>query len=94
MDKVITKTDIVSKIAKETGLSKSNAGKAVDSFLKTVKKELKAKHTVRILGFGSFSASRRKERTGRNLQTGQKIKIPACWYPKFKPGRELKESLK
>ena len=77
----------------ETGLSKSDSAKAVDSVIETITSELKSGGDVRLVGFGTFLVTKRKATTGRNPQTGAEIKIPAANVPKFRAGKSLKESL-
>lgn len=82
---------MVDKIAADTGLSKTAASAAFDSVIKNVEDTLKKGQKVTVVGFGTFSVSKRKARTGRNPQTGAAIKIPAKKVPKFTPGSELKK---
>lgn len=90
----MTKTELVEKIAKDSGLSKAAAAKAVNSFLGNITKELKKKNgKVTLVGFGTFSKVRRKARKGRNPQTGETIKIKASNSVRFKPGKTLKDSI-
>ena len=89
----MNKTDVIDKIVEKTQLSKSEVEKVVSSFFETIKSTLKNKKSVRLVGFGTFSSNERKARVGRNPQTGEEIKIPSCYYPKFKPGKEFKEYL-
>ena len=89
----MNKNDLVSKVSDETGLSKSDSAKAVDSVIETITSELKSGGDVRLVGFGTFLVTKRKATTGRNPQTGEEIKIPAANVPKFRAGKSLKESL-
>ena len=89
----MNKNDLVSKVSDETGLSKSDSSKAVDSVIETITSELKSGGDVRLVGFGTFLVTKRKATTGRNPQTGAEIKIPAANVPKFRAGKSLKESL-
>lgn len=90
----MTKAELVEKMAKDAGISKAAAGKALDSFTYSVKKALKKKDgKVTLVGFGTFSKVHRKARTGRNPQTGSKIKIKARNAVKFKPGKALKDAV-
>ena len=89
----MNKNDLVSKVSDETGLSKSDSAKAVDSGIETITSELKSGGDVRLVGFGTFLVTKRKATTGRNPQTGAEIKIPAANVPKFRAGKSLKESL-
>ncbi|BAT70959.1 DNA-binding protein HU-beta [Thermosulfidibacter takaii ABI70S6] len=90
----MTKADLVSYIAKEAGLTKANAEKALDAFVKAVMEALAKGEKVTLVGFGTFYVSERAERRGRNPQTKEEIIIPACKVPKFKPGKLLKEKVK
>ncbi len=89
----MNKNDLVSKVSDETGLSKSDSAKAVDSVIDTITSELKSGGDVRLVGFGTFLVTKRKATTGRNPQTGAEIQIPAANVPKFRAGKSLKESL-
>ena len=89
----MTKNDLVNQVSDNTGLSKSDSAKAVDSVLDTITNTLKSGGDVRLVGFGTFLVSKRKATTGRNPQTGAAINIPAANVPKFRPGKALKESL-
>ena len=89
----MNKNDLVNKVSDDTGLSKSDSAKAVDSVIDTITSELKGGGDVRLVGFGTFLVSKRKATTGRNPQTGAAIQIPAANVPKFRAGKSLKESL-
>ncbi len=90
----MTKTELVEKIAKDTGTSKAAAAEAVNSFLGNITKELKKKNgKVTLVGFGTFTKVRRQARKGRNPQTGEAIKIKASNSVRFKPGKTLKDSI-
>jgi DNA-binding protein HU-beta len=90
----MTKADLVSYIAKEAGITKANAEKALDAFVKAVMEALGRGEKVTLVGFGTFYVAERAERRGRNPQTKEEIIIPACKVPKFKPGKLLKEKVK
>ncbi len=89
----MTKADLVARIAKQSGLTKTDSEKGLNAFVETVKKTLKKGESVSLVGFGTFSVSRRKARKGRNPQTGKAIKIPSARVPKFKPGKGLKDAV-
>ena len=89
----MNKNDLVNQVSENTGLSKSDSAKAVDSILDTITSTLKSGGDVRLVGFGTFLVSKRKATTGRNPQTGAAINIPAANVPKFRAGKALKESL-
>ena len=87
----MTKAELVEKIAKDAGISKVAAGKALSAFINGVTSTLKKKDgKVTLVGFGTFMKVNRKARTGRNPQTGAPIKIKARSVVKFKPGKDLK----
>jgi len=83
------KTELVEAIAKDAGLSRTDAGRAVESFISTVQKTLRKGDEVAITGFGKFSVAKRGARTGRNPQTGAPVKIRASKAPKFSAGATL-----
>ncbi|MDR2129671.1 MAG: HU family DNA-binding protein [Odoribacteraceae bacterium] len=85
----MNKTQLIDAIAEKAGLSKVDAKKALEAFIATVSESLKNNDKVALVGFGSFSVSKRSARSGRNPQTGQKIQIPAKKTVKFKAGTEL-----
>jgi len=89
----VTKADLVNAIAEQAGLSKADAEKALKAFTGAVTKALKVGDKVSLVGFGTFSVGQRAARTGKNPQTGAKIKIPAAKTPKFKAGKALKDSV-
>ncbi|MGM0591236.1 MAG: HU family DNA-binding protein [Halobacteriota archaeon] len=76
-------------LARRSGLSKADAKRALDGFITATTSELKRNERVSLVGFGSFSISKRSARTGRNPQTGKEIKIPAKKEVTFKAGAEL-----
>ena len=87
------KNDLVTAVAASTGLSKTDAGKAVDGVFDAITAALKSGEEVRLVGFGTFSVSSRAASEGRNPRTGQKIDIPASKQPKFKAGKVLRDSV-
>jgi len=90
----MTKAELVGKMAKDAGISKASADKALGAFVDSVKKALKKKDgKVTLVGFGTFSKVRRKARMGRNPQTGKTIKIKASNTVRFKPGKALKDAI-
>jgi len=88
----MVKADLVAKVA-EIGITKKQAGEAVDAFIEAVKGALAEGEKVSLIGFGTFSVKERAAREGRNPRTGKKIKIPKKTVPSFKPGKELKDSV-
>ncbi len=89
----MNKNDLVAKVADKTGLSKSDAGKAVDGVFDAISEALKGGDEVRLVGFGTFAVAARAASEGRNPRTGDKINIPASKQPKFKPGKGLKDAV-
>ncbi len=90
----MTKADLIDKMAKDAGISKAAAGKALGSLIEGVVKTVKKGGKVALVGFGTFSSGKRKARTGRNPQTGAAIKIPARKVPKFSAGKSFKDAVK
>ena len=90
----MTKAELVEKMANDANISKAAAGVALNSFMANVTKALKKKEgKVTLVGFGTFSKSRRKARKGRNPQTGEPIKIKASNVVKFQAGKKLKDAI-
>lgn len=90
----MNKAQLIEKIAKATDMTKADTERFLDTTLDTIKKSVKKGDEVKLVGFGTFAKQKRKARTGRNPQTGKAIKIPAAWYPKFRPGSEFKTLVK
>ena len=90
----MNKTDLIEKVAKEADLSKAAAGRAVNAVFDGISTSLSKGEEVGIVGFGTFSVSERPARQGRNPQTGKPIEIAATKVPKFKAGKNLKDSVK
>jgi DNA-binding protein HU-beta len=90
----MTKAEIIDQMASDAGISKTAAAAALNSFVDSVTKTLKKKDgKVTLVGFGTFSKSKRKARKGRNPQTGEVIKIKASNSVKFKAGKKLKAAV-
>lgn len=90
----MNKGELIDKVAEIAEISKKEADKAVTAFIDTIQEQLKKGDKVAIAGFGTFAVSERKEREGRNPQTGETIKIAASKAPKFKPGKSFKDLFK
>lgn len=88
----MNKSELVNVMAKVTGLSKVDAGRSLDAFIKAVSDMLSRGKPVKIPGFGSFVVVKRPERDGHNPSTGERIVIPAALVPKFRPGVNLKKA--
>lgn len=89
----MNKNELIAGIAKKAGLSKTDAGKALDAFVEVVTTTLKKGGDIRLVGFGTFKVRKRAASEGRNPRTNQKIKIPASKLPKFTAGKGLKEAI-
>ena len=91
----MTKQEFVDRVATKSGLSKRDAGKAVDAFLDSVTEALKRGDSVSFTGFGKFSTAHRAARQGVNPRNPtQKVQIPAATVPRFSAGTALKQALK
>ena len=86
----MNKQDLISKIAQDTGITKTNAAAAVDSFIEGITKSLKKNQAITFVGFGTFKTAQRKARTARNPQTGAAIKVPKRRVVRFTAGKALK----
>ncbi len=87
------KSDLIEKIAGDASISKAAADRALKSLLDSVTQALKKGDRVSLVGFGTFSVSKRSARTGRNPQTGETISIKASKAPKFSAGKGLKDAV-
>jgi len=90
----MNKAELISKVAEDVGITKTLAGDVLNSFIRNVQESLKSGEKVTLIGFGTFTVSQRKARTGRNPQTGKKMKIPAKKVPKFAAGTAFKAMFK
>ena len=90
---IMNKAELISKLADDAGITKTQANASLDSFVEAVTKTLKGGGKVTLVGFGTFSVSKRAARNGRNPQTGAVIKIKAKKVAKFKAGKELAEKM-
>jgi len=91
--KPMNKEDFVASVAEFSGLSKKDSTQALDAIIKSIQKGLKNGNDVSLTGFGTFYVTKRKAREGRNPRTGETIKIAAAKIPKFRAGKNLKESI-
>ena len=89
----MNKAELIDKLAKDAGITKTQANDALDSFTNAVVASLKKDDRVTLDGFGTFSVSKRAARNGRNPQTGAVIKIKAKKVARFKAGKELQAKL-
>ena len=90
----MNKSDLIDAIAADAGLTKADAGRALDAMTGAIGKTLKKGDTVSLIGFGTFSVKKRAARTGRNPATGETIKIKASKTPSFKAGKGFKDAIK
>lgn len=90
----MTKQDLIAKVADMAGMTKVDAGKAVDAISEVVMAALKKGEKVTWTGFGTFEVRSRAARMGRNPQTGSPLHIPASKTPAFKAGKGLKDAVK
>ena len=90
----MNKGELIASVANKAELKNTEATKAVEAVLETLTETLSKGDDVRLVGFGTFSVTKREAREGRNPRTGETLKIPATKVAKFKPGKELKDSLK
>ena len=89
----VTKADFVNSVADATGLSKKDAGVALDAVIGTIRDSLSDGKSVGLIGFGTFEVKTRAAREGRNPQTGEKIQIAKKNVPAFKAGKGLREAV-
>ena len=89
----MNKSELVDAIAADSGLSKADAGRALDGFTSAVTKALQKSDSVSLVGFGTFAVKRREARAGRNPRTGETIQIKASNNPSFKAGKALKDAV-
>jgi DNA-binding protein HU-beta len=91
---IMTKADLVSKIADDAGVTKATAEKALNGFMDAVIGALAKGDKVTLVGFGTFSVVKRAQREGRNPRTGATLVIKASKVAKFKPGNKMKDAVK
>ena len=89
----MNKNELIEKVADLADLTKGDATRAVDGVFDAIVDALKGGDEIRLVGFGTFSVSRRAATEGRNPRTGEKIQIPASNQAKFKAGKGLKDAL-
>ena len=90
----MNKQQLIEKIATDASCTKAQAENIMNCAFDSIKKAVKKGDDVKLVGFGTFTKSKRKARIGRNPQTGKAIKIPAAWAPKFRAGAEFKHLVK
>lgn len=89
----MNKAQLVEHLSSEISLTKADCERIVESAIAAIKNTVREGDDVTLVGFGTFTRSRRKARMRRNPQTGAEIKVPACTVPKFRPGKAFKEYL-
>lgn len=89
----MNKTELIAQAAKEANVSGKDAGKVIAAAIGAIEQALEKGDKVQIAGFGTFEVRERGERTGKNLQTGETIRIAACKTPAFKAGKQLKDAV-
>ncbi len=89
----MNKNELIGAVAEASGLSRTDATKAVEGVFGAIESALKKRDEVRLVGFGTFSVAKRKASTGRNPRTGEPMKIKASSAPKFKAGKGLKDAV-
>ncbi len=89
----MNKKELVDSISQSADITKAAAEKVLDCFMQSIESTLKNDNKLVLIGFGAFSVSKRKARTGRNPQTGKAIDIPAKNIPKFKAGSKLSKAI-
>jgi DNA-binding protein HU-beta len=89
----MNKQELIAQVADTSGLTRGDAVKAVEAVFDAVAGALKKGDEVRLVGFGTFTVSKRKASTGRNPRTGEPMVIKASTQPKFKAGKGLKDAV-
>ena len=89
----MNKTELIASVAAKTKSTKKAAGLAIEAVVESIQKELAKGGKVQLIGFGTFQVRARKERKGRNPQTGKPISIPASKHPVFSAGKALKDAV-
>lgn len=90
----MTKADIINQISEKTGIEKLIVTETLESFFKTMKKNMVEGNNVYFRGFGSFILQHRKAKIGRNITKNTAVKIDAHYIPKFKPAKDFTEAVK
>ena len=87
------KSDFITEVASELGVTKVDATKSINTVFSVIKRTLKKGDSVRLMGFGSFKTSDISAKTVRNPRTGENMNVPACKRARFIPGKALKEAV-
>jgi DNA-binding protein HU-beta len=89
----MNKSELIEAVANKTDMTKTATQQTLEAMVEVITKALKKGDKVQLVGFGTFSVAKRAATTGRNPRTGEAIKIPASKQPKFKAGKELKDTV-
>ena len=89
----MNKQELITAISEQAGLTKADAGKALEALTGAIADAMKKGDKVQLVGFGTFETVKKAAREGKNPATVEKIKIPACVAPKFKAGKALKDAV-
>lgn len=89
----MNKAELITAVAKASGVSKKDTAAVIKSTLEAIEKAMVSGEKVQLIGFGTFETRDRAEREGKNPQTGETVKIPACKAPAFKAGKTLKNAV-
>ena len=89
----MTKQDLITQVASNTGLSKKQTGEVIDDIVDAISKALASDEKVSLIGFGTFETRKRAAREGRNPQTNKPIRIAAKTVPVFRPGKALRDNV-
>lgn len=86
----MNKQELIERVADKTKTTKGETETMINTIVEIIVKAVKSGHDVKIVGFGTITKTKSKARNGRNPRTGESIKIPAAWRPKFRAGRDFK----
>ncbi|MNT40351.1 DNA-binding protein HU-alpha [compost metagenome] len=90
----MNKAQLIELIAEKSRTTKNQSESILDATIEVIMEALRDGEEVKLVGFGTFSKTTRKSRTGRNPKTGATVKIPSTHVPRFKPGKDLKDFIK
>ncbi len=90
----MNKAQLIELVAEKTKTTRNQSELILDAAIEVIQSTVSKGNDVKLVGFGTFSRLLRKSRTGRNPKTGESVKIPGTRIPRFKPGKEFKESVK
>lgn len=90
---ILNKAELIEALVKETEMSKAAAGRTIDALVQIITKTVAKKEDVQLIGFGTFKATKRAARKGKNPRTGEPLKIAAATLPKFTAGAAFKAAV-